>query len=239
MNDHLVLVGDSIFDNAVYVDPGKSVSDHLGREISSEAKLTLLAIDGDVAAGVPKQLIQLPGDATHIFMSVGGNDALGARGAIDGFSFGDLADNAGDVPGLEKLLGLDIRRFAKEIGRIGHLLGLLEILQKEFRRNYLKALDAVEATGLPAVVCTVYESIPGLEDQYKTALSIFDDVIVREASARRFGIIDLRAVCDEASDYSAVSPIEPSDSGGRKIAKMIAQVYRSRDFGKPLAALYG
>jgi hypothetical protein len=44
---------------------------------------------------------------------------------------------------------------------------------------------------------------------------------VREAFAARLPIIDLRSVCTEAEDYSEISPIEPSDQGGGKIAKAI------------------
>jgi hypothetical protein len=48
----------------------------------------------------------------------------------------------------------------------------------------------------------------------------FNDVIVRVALEHRLPIIDLRPVCTERSDYS--NPIEPSGSGGRKIALAIA-----------------
>ncbi|CAF1583278.1 unnamed protein product [Didymodactylos carnosus] len=38
---------------------------------------TLLARDGDVLSGIPRQLSKLPKDATHLFISIGGNNALG------------------------------------------------------------------------------------------------------------------------------------------------------------------
>ncbi len=49
----------------------------------------------------------------------------------------------------------------------------------------------------------------------------FNDVILRTAVTRRLGVIELRAVCSEPGDYA--NPIEPSDSGGRKIATAIAR----------------
>ena len=52
-------------------------------------------------------------------------------------------------------------------------------------------------------------------------LRLFNDTIVREANAAHVPIIDLRNICTEAGDYSAVSPIEPSAQGGEKIAKAI------------------
>ena len=75
---HLVLLGDSIFDNAIYVPDGPSVIDHLRTILPAEWRATLLANDGDVTADVEGQLLKLPADATHLIISVGGNDALTA-----------------------------------------------------------------------------------------------------------------------------------------------------------------
>ena len=236
MMDNIILVGDSIFDNAPYVADGQTVADHLQHELRNEAEVTLLAVDGSFANEVPGQLRKLPRSATHLFMSAGGNDALGARTALDGFSLeaggpdrAAAPDSAGspDAAGeLEELRGPDSRRVLKELGSATHLLDVLSILQHEFARNYEKALSSVRKTGLPAVACTVYDSIPHLEARYRTALSVFNDHIIRRAAAFGFPVLDLRAICNEEADYAPVSPIEPSDTGGRKIAAAIARVYR-------------
>ena len=44
----------------------------------------------------------------------------------------------------------------------------------------------------------------------------FNDVILRVAFDNQFTVIDLRSVCDDPTDYA--NPIEPSGTGGRKIA---------------------
>jgi len=49
------------------------------------------------------------------------------------------------------------------------------------------------------------------------ALMTFNDVILRCGIERGLSIIDLRLICNEKSDYT--NPIEPSGSGGLKIAK--------------------
>jgi hypothetical protein len=49
---------------------------------------------------------------------------------------------------------------------------------------------------------------------------MFNDVILRAAFHWRLQVIDLRLVCAEPSDYA--NPIEPSGSGGEKIARAIA-----------------
>ena len=74
---HVVLLGDSIFDNAVYVPGGPPVVRQLQQELPTGWRATLVAVDGHVTTDVQPQLARVPGDATHLFVSVGGNDALG------------------------------------------------------------------------------------------------------------------------------------------------------------------
>ena len=103
-------------------------------------------------------------------------------------------------------------------------------VQDEFRLQYRELLTALKHIGRPTVVLTIYDGIPSLEKWERTALSIFNDVIITEASAVGFAVIDLRAICNKESDYSKVSSIEPSSKGGMKIAKKIAEVAERFDF---------
>jgi hypothetical protein len=192
---HVVLLGDSIFDNAVYVPDGPSVLDHLRSVLSAGWRATLCAVDGDMTTHVGEQLARVPADATHLVVSVGGNDALSRGGVI-------LHQRAQSVAEVLQRLG--------EIG-------------EEFRRGYVAMLDAVLALGRPVTVCTIYDSVPGLGRGERAGLSVFNDVITREAFRRGLGVIDLRLVCDEAADYSRLSPIEPSAAGGAKIARAIVR----------------
>ena len=73
-------------------------------------------------------------------------------------------------------------------------------------------------------VCTIYDAVPTLEPPARAALSMFNEVILREAFAHKVTVIDLRLVCADATDYSALSPIEPSATGGARIAERIAAV---------------
>ena len=54
-------------------------------------------------------------------------------------------------------------------------------------------------------------------------MSLFNDVIVRVAMRHRFGILDLREHLQSPTDYSTESPIEPSETGGDKIARAVVQ----------------
>jgi len=74
-NLHVILLGDSIFDNGVYVQPdGPPVIEQLQKKLSGwkevKAQCTLLARDGNVIANIEKQASKIPKDATHLFVSI-------------------------------------------------------------------------------------------------------------------------------------------------------------------------
>jgi hypothetical protein len=192
---HVVLLGDSIFDNARYVPGSPSVVEQLRRALPAGWRATLLAVHGSVAADVVRQLDGLPADATHLVVSAGGNDALGHSGTI----LYETADS-----------------FAEVLTRLAHI-------RADFQRDYRAMLRAVLARGLPAVVCTVYDAIPGLGPAEHAGLCLFNDVILREAFRADVPVIDLRLVCTDATDYAQSSPIEPSAAGGGKIARAVSR----------------
>jgi hypothetical protein len=161
--------------------------------LPSDWRATLLAVDGATLASIPAQLAKLPSDATHLVLSIGGNDALGCATFI-------LTEPA------------DSYRAA--------LTGVSKI-REEFARGYRDTLDLVRATGLPLAVCTIYDAIPDLTPDLSVGVAVFNDVISRQAFAAGVTLIDLRVICDEAADYSEISPIEPSASGGAKVASAI------------------
>lgn len=198
---HIVLLGDSIFDNARYVPEGPAVIDHLRGSLPGGWNATLRAVDGSVTDDVAGQLEQLPPDASHLFVSAGGNDALG-HAAV----------------------------FAQSVATFAEALDQLEGLHAGFEAAYRTMLARLAARRLPAAVCTVYDAIPGLAPSERAGLCVFNDVILREAARVGLPVIDLRLVCTEASDYSSLSPIEPSRLGGRKIALAIGRVVAQHDF---------
>ena len=78
-------------------------------------------------------------------------------------------------------------------------------------------------------VCTIYNNVPvnGAEitESQLLALRLWNDVITEQANSYGVGVIDLRNICTEGSDYSSISPIEPSHQGGEKIAKAIVNSF--------------
>ena len=103
-------------------------------------------------------------------------------------------------------------------------LHTLADIRDDFRTGYRKMLSHVQSFCLPMAVCTIYDCVPNLGRPEKTALALFNEIILREAFEAKLPVIDLRLVCQEPEDYSAMSPIEPSNIGGEKIAAAIAKL---------------
>jgi len=197
---HLVLVGDSIFDNAAYTRGGPDVVTQLRRLLPSGWAATLLAVDGDRTEDVDQQLANLPPDASHLILSVGGNDAL---------AHGDL-----------------LTRPAKSVPEV---LDLLAEAAGAFERRYRRLIGRLLNRKLPLTVCTIYNGNfpdPLFQRVATTALCVFNDAIVRAGLEHKLEIIDLRLVCTQPADYA--NPIEPSSVGGAKIARAILEAVTER-----------
>jgi hypothetical protein len=61
-----------------------------------------------------------------------------------------------------------------------------------------------------------------------TALSVFNDAIIRQAISVGIPFLDLRLICNEKNDYA--NEIEPSSKGGGKIAAKILELVQTHDF---------
>jgi lysophospholipase L1-like esterase len=80
---HLALVGDSSIDNKAYTNGGPAVSDHVRALAPAGSKVTLCAIDGTTTSNVDRQFTSIPADATHVVLSLGGNDAILSAELLD------------------------------------------------------------------------------------------------------------------------------------------------------------
>ena len=94
-------------------------------------------------------------------------------------------------------------------------------LRQLFRERYTDMLQAIADRELPMLVCTIYDQVPNIGEAERAALAMFNEIILQEAHGKVERIIDLRLICRDAADYSTVSPIEPSEQGGRKITSAI------------------
>jgi lysophospholipase L1-like esterase len=191
---HIVLLGDSVFDNGAYVTPDPDVRGQLQDLVAHGWRATLNAVDGAMLTDIASQLHRLPPDATHLVISAGGNDALFESGVLD--------ENATSVAvALEKLAAI----------------------RDGFRQRYTTMLQAALGRDLPTAVCTIYEPRFPEANRRRlaaTALTLLNDCITREAFSLGVTLIDLRLICNRDEDFA--NPIEPSVRGGAKIARAIA-----------------
>ena len=206
---HLVLLGDSIFDNAVYVGENPDVIAQLRAKLPDGWDATLKAIDGSKINDVDAQL-ELPADATHLILSVGGNNALSHLNILN-----------------------------RSVASSAEVFSNLADISLEFEAQYQALLEKIMAIDLPTVVCTIYYPCHFQYIERKmaiAALATFNDVIIKQAFQFGVPLIDLRLTCNQAQDYA--NAIEPSAVGGAKIVNAIMNVVLEHNFSKPYTSVF-
>ena len=198
MTGHLILLGDSVFDNGVYVQTGQAdVTAHLNAKLKPRGwTIDVRAVDGHVVSNVESQLgfEPIPKPCTLV-LSAGGNDALGH---------------------------IEILQESIPDGTMASALMRFRGFKERFREQYVHALDLILEHQQPLIACTIYNpKFPesDLQELAETALSFFNDVITEEALRRNVPIIDLRDICSDPLAFA--NPIEPSEIGGDKITDAI------------------
>jgi hypothetical protein len=149
-------------------------------------------VDGDTTADVVGQLRNVPENVSHLFLSVGGNDALSHAHL--------LSDTT--TPALQ-------------------ILNYLEHASGNFESDYRKLIEEMLHLRSPLTVLTIYNGNlrAPIDNAARAAVAIFNDKIYQVAGVHSLPVLELRRICCEPSDYA--NPIEPSSRGGRKIAVSI------------------
>ncbi len=223
---HIVLAGDSIFDNGSYVPGEPDVAQQLRNQLGEDSNVTLLAIDGDVTKDVHNQLTQLPEDTSHLFISVGGNDALG-----------------------------QLHIFTDPVSSVGEGFLKFSRVQTTFQQEYKAMLENALSLNIPTTICTIYKpcfyhpdmsrvgsyvgngvSNTDLQNVSVTALTAFNDVILQEAVTTGIPLMDLRVMYDNVADYA--NPIEPSTIGGQKMVSVMESIINDHPFSENMTVLY-
>ena len=167
----LVLLGDSVFDNGVYVAPNQnSVTHHLEHKLDPDTwKLDMRAVDGAVASDVADQLNgkTVPTPSTFV-LSVGGNDALQY---------------------LDEIASLNLMDFYR----------IKESFRNKYAQA-LKLIADYNQPLIVCTIYNPKLPDPQIQKMAEAGLSFFNDVITEEALKLKLPIIDLRDVCagDEA-----------------------------------------
>ena len=108
---------------------GPDVIKQLGALLPAGFTATLAAIDSSTTGDIKAQLAAMPSDATHLVVSVGGNNALEEKGLIE-----------------------------EKARSVAEVLDKLAKIKAAFKKDYLGMLDGVLARKLPATICTIYEA---------------------------------------------------------------------------------
>jgi len=193
---HIVLLGDSIFDNARYTLGGPDVISQVRGLLPRGWHASLLAVDGAMTTDIPGQLRRVPPDASHLVISVGGNDVI---------------------------MNADVLRAPAQ--STSEAVAALASVSQAFEERYRRAIGQCLELRLPLTLCTIYNGcFPDADYQrlISTVLMVFNDVILRVAIEHRLSAIDLRLVCSSSEDYA--NPIEPASPGGAKIARAIVNL---------------
>jgi lysophospholipase L1-like esterase len=209
--NHIVLLGDSIFDNAAYTQGAPDVVTHLRRLLPDSWQATSCAVDGATTGGLAAQLSRVPVDASHLVIAIGGNDAL---------------QNS-------DLLSLRVASSAQALEIFADRITTFE---RGYRTVIAQALELERFTA----ICTVYNGAlePERATIARVALALFNDAILRTAVDLRLDALELRSICTEAADYA--NPIEPSGQGGLKIARAIGRLVGAvPNAGPPPARVWG
>lgn len=205
----LAIVGDSVFDNGVYVEKGEpAVHEQVGRLLEPFGSVVMGAKDGGVIATIRPQLRAIAkSKPTHIVMSVGGNDALMYAGLTR----------------------------SRRTQRVDEILDLLVDARHVFAQRYALLVEYILRTyQIPTIVSTIYYptfSIVSEQERAIVLLSLFNDAILSVAATHSLPVLDLRWVSTKYEHYA--NPIEPSAYGGERIAETIVRIVTEHDFNGP------
>ena len=213
---HIALLGDSTIDNGNWVEPGQPcVTDQISK--LSGFKTTCAAKDGALMAAIADQALAVPSSATHVVVSVGGNNGISAV----------------------NLLKQPVANAEEAILRLHKFAVSFEAELEQTIQNLVEQIGS----GMPLVVCSVYNPCFGPlgvttvdQNTANVCVTLLSDACLRVATRFGLPVIDLRRVLTSAGDFA--NPIEPSAAGGQKMAEVIVSVVKTHPFNLGHTVVY-
>lgn len=205
----LALVGDGILANGAHTKGAPDSAAAL-RQLLPAWTVSLVAGEGSTMSDVESQLVKLPADVDLAVLSVGGNDAM---------RHVDLLQ----LPAASS----------------GETLDALIAMADGFAGIYERVVKSVRERVSRLVLCTMYE--PPLvgkntANRARVLLTMLNDGVFRAAYRRGLDVLELRAICTDAADFT--QQISPSATGAAKIARAIAAIAAGTD-GKRITVIAG
>lgn len=178
----VVLLGDSMLDNELYVGEKKSVYDQIKMNINTKNAFNF-AQDNSVIKDCYNQIKNIPKtfnrESTYIFLSVGGNDIINAP------------DITKDEEKLEELQT--------------SYINLIQHIKNQFPRANL-------------IVLNIYKPFASYYRMFYDVINKWNTFLIKN-KIYEYEVADVEKIINEKDDL--VNDIEPSESGGKKIADVI------------------
>lgn len=202
----LLLLGDSIIDNKVYLANNQLSTDEQLIHAFPNTEVLMHAVDGYVTQHVIDKVKRLGKNTTlapaRIILSTGGNDALNFMRFIES----------------------PVKNIAEGILAAGEYVD-------RFEQDYHTLIELITTTWPRAelTVLTIYEGNLGglnMKTFARRGIRMYNDVIQRAARKYNLELIELREFFTNAEHYA--NPIEPSAKGSRLIAERFVELTQVR-----------
>ena len=191
----LVLMGDSTLANIAHTGPPELL-EQLREVLPADWSAHLCAIDGARIDDVFGQIPTVPEDASHILLSIGGNNCI------------------------------EFTHHLKSVmPNLGKALYYTDTLRVRLAQSYRRLLDEILELGKPTMVCTVYNpKLPSQGQQriVETIIAMVNDAIIAGACATQTPVLDLRPLGVERANF--VSPIELNHRGAQFFCDAIVRM---------------
>ena len=203
-NEHIVLIGDSVLNNSIYVPFGKSVFDILKTKTPN---IFNFAEDGAKINDCYSQIDKIPAElnktGTYIFISVGGNDILNKNENLEGPLIKQLFNN--NSFGYRLRSSVAHRRLRL---RLAPYMELIKSARTKFEGAKINVLNLYLPTN------------PHYQSYKQTVIQW--NALINEYSSKAdemYNVINLYTLLTTPSDF--IYDIEPSESASQKIANVI------------------
>lgn len=197
---HVVLLGDSTLDNGRYLNFALgelSVERQFTKRCLEEGwHMTILAQDGSVLEDVlARQLPLIPDCATHIVISISGNDLLGLLNEMVVANFSPASVYRAIINGLAEV-SERYRHLVMALKRFGCHLACCTVYQPAFNHMFFKSLASV-------------------------SLGLHNSRIKQMTEDLDASVIDLANLCETKEDFA--NALELSTRGGAKLVENVSR----------------
>jgi len=196
---HIVLMGDSILDNAHYLDEQDSVEEIL-KDTIPNAHITLLAVDGALTSDIHRQLESIPEKPTSVFLSCGS---------------GEFCDETNDLNEIDFTSMESVQEFMADKEKFAVQRHKTKIARSKFRASYASLIDKIAEKCNNIAVFGIYKNVAANKDTPIRSFGLVNEVIMEESARRNIPVINLGALLHKPEDFSTASPIRPSACGGQ------------------------